>query len=70
MGLKRLLGRTRRLYYRFRVWRDTRQQERMQRFIEYANRPEVVAARRKEEEKEFGRLILGDDGFDPRGRVT
>lgn len=52
-----------RQFERYRAWERARAQERMRRFIEQANEPESVEQLRRENEKQYGRLILTEDGF-------
>ena len=53
----------RQIYDQFRRWQEARAQERTRRFIEMANRPENVERLRVEDEKQYGRLVLEEDGF-------
>jgi hypothetical protein len=62
--------RLRKLGKRYREWRMARQQEGMRRFVAWANQPERVAALEEENEREYGRLSLTDEGFrlDKKGK--
>ena len=53
----------RRQYDRFRSRREARREEELQRFIEEALRPENVERCQRNLEKQFGRLVLDENGF-------